>query len=217
MKNLKKNIRKFIDSFYSVDLECKREIGDVDSWFVLDDQLDNAIIYSGGAGKDITFEINLIQKYNCSVYLFDPSPTGINTVKEFKSSPNLHFSPIGLAGENKNIQFSLPENAQEGSFTILKDQNIIEFPCQKLSDIAKKNNHYYIEILKIDIEGFEYEVLEEIISSEIKVRQICVEYHHFFKEIPKIKTNKSIKLLENNGYVIFHKRNLDFSFYNPLL
>lgn len=217
MRNFVREIKKIIDKYYSLNLKSKQEIGTIDSWFVLNDRLEKAIVYSGGAGKDITFETELIEKYNCEVYLYDPSPTGIKTVNDCKSYPNLFFFPVGLASENKVLEFSLPSNPSEGSFTISRNQDTVKFKCEKLTDNIFKNGHDYVELLKLDIEGFEYGVLKDVLSSKIKVRQICIEYHHFFKEIPKSATEESIRLLKDNGYILFHKRNLDYSFYNPTI
>src|SRR6185436_19496842 len=36
-------------------------------------------VYSGGVGKDISFEHTLVEKFGCSVVLFDPSPIGLET------------------------------------------------------------------------------------------------------------------------------------------
>jgi hypothetical protein len=55
-------------------------------------------------------------------------------------------------------------------------------------------------------------VIEDIIENKLDVRQICVEFHHFYKEIPKSKTKNSIRLLKQNGYEMIHKEMLDYTF-----
>src|SRR5437870_565224 len=35
-----------------------------------------SVVYSGGVGNDISFEHALVERFGCSVTLFDPSPTG---------------------------------------------------------------------------------------------------------------------------------------------
>ena len=53
------------------------------------------------------------------------------------------------------------------------------------------NGHDSIDLLKIDIEGFEYEVLEDCLEDRIPIKQICVEFHDFFPEISKAKTKEN--------------------------
>jgi FkbM family methyltransferase len=172
----------------------------------------NTVCYSGGVGKDITFETEIAEKYNCEVYLFDPSPTGIETAKN-NQKKNLKFYPIGLAGNDGVINFSTPDDMNEGSYRVpIESSNILQFECKKLSNIMKSNNHYLVELVKLDIEGFEYEVVKDLMNSNLKINQICLEYHHFFKNISILKTIKSILLLRKNGYILHHKIGMDYSF-----
>ncbi len=211
---LKRKARKFVDSFYNINLEGKREIGSADSWFILTEQLEKSIVFSGGVGKDITFELALAIKFGCRVFLFDPSPTGINTINSLTSIPEtLHFFPIGLAKKDGLISFESPKNPQEGSFTISNNLSPnISFECKKISTIADERGIKEFELLKIDIEGFEYEVIEDVIESKLNVRQIAVEFHDFIDGISKEKTTKCVELLRKNGYTLFHKRGHDYSF-----
>src|SRR5258706_7627100 len=41
----------------------------------------NSVVYSGGVGNDITFEHELARQFKCQIYLLDPSPTGVATMK----------------------------------------------------------------------------------------------------------------------------------------
>ena len=41
----------------------------------------------------------------------------------------------------------------------------------------KSNGHSHLDLLKIDIEGAEYEVLNYLINKSISVTQILVEFH----------------------------------------
>lgn len=76
----------------------------------------------------------------------------------------------------------------------------------------KENGHDQIELLKIDIEGFEYEVIDDVISNGLNIRQIAVEFHDFYKDIQRSSTRKSVRLLEQHGYRLIHKRGHDHTF-----
>ena len=66
----------------------------------------------------------------------------------------------------------------------------------------KENGHSHIDLLKIDIEGSEYDVIDDILKEQIDIVQICVEVHHRFPGIGTEKTKDMVKKLNANGYYI---------------
>jgi|LakMenEpi03Aug12_release.lakeMendotaPanAssembly.Ray.scaffolds.fasta_scaffold34337_2 FkbM family methyltransferase len=210
--------RKFYDSFYCKNIKGKIEIGVQGDPWVITENFPLKIIYSGGVGKNISFELELIEKYNSLVYIYDPSPTGIKTINELKVKPrNLLFHPIGLNKKNEVLFFSFPKNPDEGSFYAIssdkvKKENVIQFECQSISNLMKVNGHAKIDLLKIDIEGAEYGVIDDILENQLNIKQICLEFHHFFQGIPRSKTKRYIKKLNANGYTLFHKVGTVYSF-----
>src|SRR5215471_21233266 len=68
--------------------------------FVADGLGPESIVYSGGVGKDVSFEHALVERFGCRVVLFDPSPIGLATMKLPENcNPQLRFIPVGLAGQ----------------------------------------------------------------------------------------------------------------------
>jgi len=206
------------DGLHSRDINDKKTLGTEDQWTILTDNLNHPIVYSGGVGKNISFELDLIKKFDALVFAFDPSTTGIQTIENLPSMANLNFFPIALSNSDGILQLNYPTNPAEGSFTkeqlITSQQVKIDFPCRKISSLMNEFGHAKIDILKLDIEGSEYEVLDNIIDEGIKPGQICVEFHHFFESIPKKRTTDIMHRLKDTGYILFHKRELDFSFFH---
>ena len=67
-------------------------------------------------------------------------------------------------------------------------------------------------LCKLDIEGFEYEVLEALLATGIRPAQIAVEFHHFMPGIKWRKTFDSVRRLQRAGYRIVRKRQTDYLF-----
>ena len=67
-------------------------------------------------------------------------------------------------------------------------------------------------LCKLDIEGFEYEVLESLLQAGIRPAQIAVEFHHFMPGIPWRRTFDSWRQLEQAGYRMVRKRQTDCLF-----
>ena len=69
-----------------------------------------------------------------------------------------------------------------------------------------ENQHDRIDLLKLDIEGSEYDVIEHILERRIPVRQICVEYHHgILPGIRRSDTIRSMIKLARRGYQLVHQ------------
>jgi hypothetical protein len=48
----------------------------------------NSIVYSIGIGEDISFDATLSGKYNCKIFMFDPTPRSIEHVEKIKNVLN---------------------------------------------------------------------------------------------------------------------------------
>lgn len=171
-------------------------------------------MFSGGAGNDISFEQQFVTRYGGRVFLYDPSPTGLKTCSESSNMESITFIPTALAKSDGIIAMDPPQNAAEGSWTTSRGSsaNPDEFPAVSLVNEIRRNGFSSVDVVKLDIEGFEYEVIEELLDSGIEVRQLLVEFHDFFSTIPRNKTTRLRLRLKQCGYRCFFKRRYDFSY-----
>jgi hypothetical protein len=74
--------------------------------------------------------------------------------------------------------------------------------------------HDRLDVLKMDIEGAEYGVLDDVVNSKIVVPQLLVEFHHHFPGVGMERTVHAVQKLAAAGYRIFHisDRGLEISF-----
>lgn len=215
MRKIRQWGRKKYDSFFCKNWEDIEELGTVNSWHIKTGDLNNrSIVYSAGVGGDISFEKELVSRFQLEVELFDPSPIGIQTMQLNENRlPQIHFSPVGFAGSAGTIKFS-PEDPQVGSYTVARENDaVVEFQCYDLSYLMKERKHVRIDLLKMDIEGFEYDVIDHLLQHSIDVKQICVEFHHFMENIPQHKTTTAISNLKEAGYIVIYKTRNDYTFF----
>lgn len=104
---------------------------------------------------------------------------------------------------NQDITFYEDTKSPYNGSKIFNYFNGVEHKIKTISleDLMFENNIDYIDILKIDIEGSEYEVMANI-SDECysKIKQITVEFHDFVDPDLKVKTNEIITKLEMLGF-----------------
>ena len=74
---------------------------------------------------------------------------------------------------------------------------------KKLETIMKELGHNMIAILKMDIEGAEYQVIEDMAASTIRPVQVLVEFHHRFRSVGLKKTKDAVERLRKMGYGLF--------------
>ena len=106
------------------------------------------------------------------------------------------------------IDFFLPNDINLISGSIIKQLNVNEaekiiVEMKTWQDIFYSLGHNKIDIIKMDIEGAEYEILDSILDSSIKVDQFLIEFHERFSVDGKDKSIKAIKKLKNHGFEIF--------------
>jgi len=177
----------------------------------------DSVIYSGGVGKDVSFEHALVKKFNCNVVLFDPSPIGIATMKQAENNnPNFRFFPVGLAGQPGTLRLAPPFTPEGDSWFSYNSQvGTIEVPCVDLVTLMEKNGHRHVDLLKIDVEGAEYGIIDQIVRQNIPVRQIVVEFHDGI--LPGVRLRQSLsstfKLMRHGYKFIFETGNTDVFFW----
>lgn len=189
------------------------------AWTLCPDGLDErSIVYSGGIGRDVTFEHGLVKQFGCTVTLFDPSPTGSETMSLSENKiPHFKFRPVGLAGSCSTLRFAPPLRGVEGSWYIQSEAAAtIELPCVDLHTLMGQNGDRRIDLLKIDIEGAEYDVIDDMLRRRVPVRQVLVEFHH--RNLPHIRRSQTIRAiikLVAAGYRLINRTGDDHTFLNP--
>lgn len=103
---------------------------------------------------------------------------------------NLQLVDRALWYRNEELRFFLPEDPSHVSHSIVNFQNDYKqdtdhliVPAWTLRDVLqdRKIAEQDVEILKLDIEGAEVEVLQQLLSDGLRPRQICVEFDELNK------------------------------------
>ena len=64
--------------------------------------------------------------------------------------------------------------------------------------------HDRIDVLKLDVEGAEYSILEDMVRQDIRVGQLLVEFHHRLSTIGIQETRRALELIKQLGMVTSH-------------
>jgi len=204
--------RRAVDGLFCSSSPEIQRVGDEDSGWVMRTNPRPRVCYCAGVGKGMSFEQELAKMTGQPVLVFDPSPTGIATVERIEKidAGNLRFFPVGLAADTGTVEFSLPKDPDEGSYSVAREGiETTSFECWNLPTIMSRNGDSAIDLLKMDIEGFEYDIVDRFLDERIPIRQLCVEFHPWLRPGRGLKT---IAKLYRAGYRIIHKHRGDHTF-----
>ena len=183
-----------------------------------------------GAGEDISFDVGIAEKYQSQAYIFDPTPRSkihfeelIENVSQNKkmtiNNDNsrhydiekenlgyLHFEDIGLWDESTEMKFFQPKDPQSVTHAFMDHQlsnKYILVKVERLKDIMKRHGHSELDLLKLEIAGAEYAVIDSIIDDRLKIKTLIVQfdavsYYSGSKSLKKVY--KATKKLMNFGY-----------------
>ena len=197
---------------HAPDVDVPREtIGtSYGSHTVLRDSLDaRSVVYSFGIGEDVSFDLGLIERYGCLVHAFDPTERSIAWARANVDHLLWRLHPVGIAAEDGEAEFTAPANDTHVSFFratngVAGGQDAVQLNVRSLPSIMRELSHDRIDLLKMDVEGFEYEVLQSMLETSLRPPQIAVEFHHRMYGYDLAATNEAVKSLRQNGYVLVH-------------
>ena len=150
------------------------------------EQLDeNSVVLDlGGNYGDV---LKGMQSCGCKVYVFEPHPFFYNYMKEeYGENQNFIISnkAAWVRNEERKFYFKRSRDAKNGGATLMSEKTNILDPflfdvveCFDISELINELGH--VDVLKIDVEGAEYEILHSMLESEAykNVKSIYVEDH----------------------------------------
>jgi FkbM family methyltransferase len=164
-----------------------------------------SVVYSFGIGTDISFDNGLIELAGCNIHAFDPTPRSIAWISQQDADENLIFHGFGLAEKDGSIAFQQPGQASHVSYSrAIGAKGAQPLPVKRLGTIMRELGHDHVDLLKLDIEGFEYAVIEDMLANEIHPGCIAVEFHHGMYGFDDQQTKAAVNALSNAGYGLFH-------------
>jgi Methyltransferase FkbM domain len=117
----------------------------------------------------------------------------------------MRFLPYGLAGEDAEMKFYFPRDPSHVSCSTLNLQQTntwFSAQCYRLSTLMKMQGDARIDLLKLDIEGGEYAVLDDLIASNLFPRLMLIEFdeaHTPLDDGAIERITDRIRRLENAG------------------
>jgi FkbM family methyltransferase len=159
-------------------------LGDPDygGWTVPDCIESDWICYSVGAGGDISFDLEVIERYGAVVRAVEPVAEYVERARRDASGdPRFSIYQAALAASDGPVRMQVTHDPGSESVSpagLYDSDRYIAVPGRTLSSLMADIGDTRVDLLKIDIEGGEYDVVPRLGLRALGVRLFAVQLHH---------------------------------------
>ncbi|HLG40108.1 MAG TPA: FkbM family methyltransferase [Chitinophagaceae bacterium] len=172
------------------DKAAKRWVNDKgDETMRLDYSLlnENAFVMDLGGYKG-EWASDIYAKYNCTVWIFEPFNDFAASIKErFVKNNKIRVFDFGLGKTMETRKLYIDDNSSSFYRQKNKSANSAEVTLKDIDLFFSNNNIRQVDLMKINIEGGEYDLLDRIIDTGLVkfIKNIQVQFHDFVPDAKK--------------------------------
>jgi len=146
-----------------------------------------------------------------SVFAYEPDKVNFLQLQkniQLNSLNNIYPQNVAIWKCRGELKLYYDENLTLGSFLVIETgDKFYKIPSKTINDILDMQKLKFTDLLKLDIEGAEYEVILNMSSSDFKrIRRLFVEYHD--REGVKLEPRALVSKLKENDFIVF--KHFDF-------
>lgn len=145
---------------------------------------ENSIVFDVG-GYEGEFTQKIYDKYQANIHVFEPVNHFHQIISnKFKNNSKIVIIPAGLSNKEQTAHISLEADAS----SVVKDsKNSEEIRLIDIKQYIEVNKIPHIDLIKLNIEGGEYDLLERIIEMDFlkNCKNLQIQFHNFFPDAPE--------------------------------
>ena len=140
----------------------------------------NSLVIDLGGYKG-EWSARIFAKYACKIRVYEPHPEFYMTCRE-ALNPSIVVFNFGLGSETKIMHIT-----DDTVYSTVKESGELEVAIEKASEVFNLEYVNGCDLLKINIEGGEYDVLPDLIANydTSKLKNIQVQFHNFVPDYKK--------------------------------
>ena len=168
-----------------------------------------ARVFGLGVGNNVDFELGVIRDYAAIVDTFDPTPFSNDWLHTQSRPAGFRHHPWAVVAVDGPVHLQQRKANRPGSAPMLSivpsragGEGTVAVDGYRLASIVQRLECPVPDLLRMDIEGAEYAVLDDMLASGVLPRQLLVEFHHRFPEIGLAATRRAVAGLRAAGYRI---------------
>ena len=152
---------------------------------------ESIVIDAGGYHGDWTAAI--VKRYGCCSHVFEPVPKYAAMMRQrFSDNPNVTVHECGLGADSRDAEIEI-ENDGSSIYRPVNGHPVIAIKYKSIIEFLQENGISEVQLIKINIEGGEYELLEKLCETGYISRFLNVQVQ--FHNIPEIDAARRMALI----------------------
>ena len=138
----------------------------------------SSLVFDLGGYKG-NFAQEIYNRYLCKIFIFEPVKSFHKIIdNKFKDIPKVTAYPYGLANQDKELFIS---NSEDASSVFIDSDGSEKIKLKSILNFINDNKITHVDLIKINIEGGEYEVLESLLTSGMIpiFQNLQIQFHDF--------------------------------------
>ncbi|KAI0559717.1 Methyltransferase FkbM [Gracilaria domingensis] len=177
--------------------------------------LKGKMVYTIGIGRNIKWDEAMIKQFGTVHHGWDPTPTAQDFFSKRSMPHNFVFHRVGLAAYDGELKLKLPEGNAD-SYTVMEQKGVAQegrvgvYPVLKLQSMMRENGHGHLAVLKIDVEGAEFDVIKEWRQNNVDIAadQVLIEFHARYFDEGKSMLRSAVADMDELGFLLVHRTKL---------
>jgi len=184
------------DAFLKAHIRWVKDKGDETHRLIYDLNETSIVFDLGGYEGDFTKEIH--ERYRSSVFVFEPVSTFHQRISyRFEQNKKISVFNFGLSNRDETRPINLSD---DGSSIFGKSSDSEMIQLKDIVSFIKDSNIDHIDLMKINIEGGEFQVVPALIESGLinKVSNLQIQFHLFVNGSKTLRKEIREKLTETH-------------------
>ena len=194
-----------------------------------------------GAGEDVSFDVALNAKFGMRVLCVDPTPRAISHVAGLLDAAaagrpyaveggaeryalegfdpgRFDAIPAALWSEDGSLRLYAPQDPAHVSHSALNLQHTtehIDVPARRITTLLAERGINQLAMLKLDIEGAEYAVIDDMLDGGLRPGQVLVEFdelHLPLSPLAVVRVGRRVRRMRAAGYALVATERANFAF-----
>jgi len=153
----------------------------------------DSIVFDLG-GYEGEWASNIYARYNCNVHVFEPVSLYADIIKKrFSRNNKITVYALGLAGSDSEATITIDKFSSRLTENGNSSMATEKIQLRSFNDFIREKGIEKIDLLKINIEGAEFPLLEKLAETGTltKIKSLLIQFHDFAENA--IQRRKSIQ------------------------
>lgn len=183
----------------------------------------DAVVIDAGCSYEADFSVCLIRRHGVRAFGVDPTRKHAAALRALEAQHPGRFEhvPCAIAASDGTLTFHESRVNESGSLltdhvNVVHDETTsYDVEAVSLATLLKRVGVETVDILKLDLEGAEYELLERMTAEELQpFKQLFIEFHHHaVSHFGEADTRRLVGRISGFGFRPFSVDDHNFLFY----